>query len=247
MDVRRRGERARSPRCLPNAASRCVPAPRRSPFATAGSSWPTAPGHADRVIALPRLVGPAIAGLPHGAHGFIPVDAPRPRPGCPRRLRGRRRDELPAQAGRPRDPAGRRRGRGDRRRARRAVEPAPFRPVLRGLLLTGGAPLYLRSALTLRASRESSTARRGPTARLRPSRAARCGGRRARSPAATSRRCSPRPGRRCCRPRSCRTSGRRRGRRPRRRARAGLAAGRRRRRAWATTRRRCTRSTPRRR
>ena len=29
-----------------------------------------------------------------------------------------------------------------------AVRPAPFRPVLRGLLLTGGAPLYLRSRLT---------------------------------------------------------------------------------------------------
>ena len=34
-----------------------------------------------------------------------------------------------------------------------AVEPAPFRPVLRGLLLTGGAPLYLRSALSSAASR----------------------------------------------------------------------------------------------
>ena len=28
-----------------------------------------------------------------------------------------------------------------------AVEPRPFRPVLRGLLLTGGAPLYLRAEL----------------------------------------------------------------------------------------------------
>jgi sulfide:quinone oxidoreductase len=29
------------------------------------------------------------------------------------------------------------------------VRPQPFRPVLRGLLLTGGAPLYLRSRLSL--------------------------------------------------------------------------------------------------
>ena len=33
------------------------------------------PVAADRVIALPRLVGPGDPGLPHGAHGFIPVDA----------------------------------------------------------------------------------------------------------------------------------------------------------------------------
>jgi len=33
------------------------------------------PVAADRVIALPRLVGPAIPGLPQGAGGFIPVDA----------------------------------------------------------------------------------------------------------------------------------------------------------------------------
>src|SRR3954452_24862028 len=30
--------------------------------------------HAERVIALPRLVGPAIPGLPHAANGFIPAD-----------------------------------------------------------------------------------------------------------------------------------------------------------------------------
>ena len=29
-----------------------------------------------------------------------------------------------------------------------AVRPTPFRPVLRGILLTGGAPLYLRARLT---------------------------------------------------------------------------------------------------
>ena len=55
------------------------------------------------------------------------------------------------------------------------VEPEPFRPVLRGLLLTGGdAPLLPR------------TPSRAATARAR-SRATRSGGRRPRSPAATSR------------------------------------------------------------
>jgi sulfide:quinone oxidoreductase len=41
-----------------------------------------------------------------------------------------------------------------------AVEPTPFRPVLRGLLLTGGAPLYLRSALSAGGDPEERSARR---------------------------------------------------------------------------------------
>jgi sulfide:quinone oxidoreductase len=41
-----------------------------------------------------------------------------------------------------------------------AVEPVPFRPVLRGLLMTGGAPLYLRSRLSPVGEPQSSTARR---------------------------------------------------------------------------------------
>ena len=40
-----------------------------------------------------------------------------------------------------------------------AVEPSPFRPVLRGLLLTGGAPLYLRAEL----DRTGAVRRRGTT------------------------------------------------------------------------------------
>ena len=66
----------------------------------------------------------------------------------------------------------------------------PFAPVLRGLLLTGGAPLYLRAELDPTGGRRSGEAR----ARRLParSRRARCGGRRARSPAATSpRTCRP--------------------------------------------------------
>jgi sulfide:quinone oxidoreductase len=41
------------------------------------------------------------------------------------------------------------------------VEPRPFKPVLRGVLLTGGAPLYLRAELDLQGTRRSGTAKRG--------------------------------------------------------------------------------------
>jgi len=66
------------------------------------------------------------------------------------------------------------------------VMPEPFRPVLRGLLLTGDAPLYVRAELGLGGRREH---------RLLPAPAPRhrtpCGARPARSPAGTSRRSSP--------------------------------------------------------
>jgi sulfide:quinone oxidoreductase len=41
-----------------------------------------------------------------------------------------------------------------------AVEPRPFVPVLRGLLLTSGAPLYLRAELDARGERRTGQARR---------------------------------------------------------------------------------------
>ena len=201
VGVRRRGRPRHRRAARTSAGSRCARARVRSrPRAGAleVDFGPDVP--AERVIALARLCGPAIAGLPASSDGFIPVDDHGRVDGRARRLRRRRRDDVPAQAGRPRHPAGRRGRGGDRGRARRAVEPTPFRPVLRGLLLTGGEPLYLRAALSpageVQDSQRAPHAERGPPPR---SRAARCGGRRARSPAATSRRCWPRPARRCSR------------------------------------------------
>ena len=87
---------------------------------------------ADRVVALPALVGRGVEGVPADGDGFIPVDAHGRVREPAGRLRGGRRHELPDQAGRPRDPAGRRRGRGDRGRGRgaggaRAVPPGSAR------------------------------------------------------------------------------------------------------------------------
>ncbi|MGZ4173468.1 MAG: NAD(P)/FAD-dependent oxidoreductase, partial [Solirubrobacteraceae bacterium] len=100
---------------------------------------------ADRVITLPVLEGPGIAGLPSDGHGFIPVDAhgrvagaagvyavgdvtsfPLKQGGLAAQQADAVAEMIAAEAGAD-------------------VTPAPFSPVLRGLLMTGGAPLYLRS------------------------------------------------------------------------------------------------------
>jgi sulfide:quinone oxidoreductase len=107
-----------------------------------------APIAVDCAIALPRLQGPAVPGLPADAHGFIPVDGycrvagvedvfavgdaaafPIKQGGLATQQADTVAEVLAARSGAP-------------------VTPRPFRPVLRGLLLTGGAPLYLRSQLT---------------------------------------------------------------------------------------------------
>jgi len=126
---------------------------------------------ADRVIALPELIGPALPGLPHGPHGFIPVDAHGRVPGVPDVFAVGDATTFPLKQG------GLATQQADAAAEAIAadlgvpVQPAPFRPVMRGLLLTGGAPLYLRSTLSLEGEPESGTAR--PTARRPASMASR--------------------------------------------------------------------------
>jgi sulfide:quinone oxidoreductase len=100
---------------------------------------------ADAVVALPQLVGPALAGLPHDGAGFIPTDTEgrvsgtvdiyaagdatqfRPKQG------GLATQQADAVAAAIAIDAG------------ANVQAMPFRPVLRGLLLTGFVPRYLRA------------------------------------------------------------------------------------------------------
>lgn len=122
----------------------------------------------DRVITLPVLEGPRLPGLPHDEHGFIPVDrfgrvsggddvyAAGDVTSFPLKQGGLAAQQADAVA------------EAIAARAGAAVTPAPFRPVLRGLLLTGGAPLYLR-ADPQRLAREAAVAIEAPAAR-RPSR-----------------------------------------------------------------------------
>jgi sulfide:quinone oxidoreductase len=102
----------------------------------------------DRVVALPRLRGPNIDGLPQTVEGFLPVDAhcrvtgltdvfaagditsfPVKQGGIATQQADAVAELIAAEAGAD-------------------VTPQPFRPVLRGLLLTGRQPRYLRHELT---------------------------------------------------------------------------------------------------
>jgi sulfide:quinone oxidoreductase len=103
---------------------------------------------AERVVSLPRLVGPEIPGLPRDPEGFIPVDlhglvygetdvyaagdattSPIKQGGVAAQQADAAAEAIAARAG-----AG--------------VEPEPFRPVLRGMLLTGSTPRYLRAEVS---------------------------------------------------------------------------------------------------
>jgi sulfide:quinone oxidoreductase len=101
--------------------------------------------YVDRVITLPLLDGPMVPGVPHDQHGFIPVDAhgcvaglddvyaagdvtafPLKQGGLAAQQADAVAETIAAELGIP-------------------ITPKPFHPVLRGLLMTGGAPLYLRA------------------------------------------------------------------------------------------------------
>ena len=100
---------------------------------------------ADRVVTLPILEGPEIPGVPGDGHGFLPVD-----------LHGRVRSQQDVYAAGdvtafPLKQGGLAAQQADAvaesiaARAGAPVSPRPFRPVVRGLLLTGGVPIYLRA------------------------------------------------------------------------------------------------------
>ena len=103
-----------------------------------------------RVIAMPRVVGPALPGIPCGdVSGFIPIDAHCRVPGGDGRifaagdatafpiknggLSAQQADTAAAGIARLAGVAG--------------VEAGRFHPVLRGTLFTGGAPLYFQSQI----------------------------------------------------------------------------------------------------
>lgn len=103
---------------------------------------------ADRVVALPRLQGPRIGGVPQTYEGFVPVDSFGRVDGLsgvyaagdittfPVKQGGIAAQQADAAAEAIAGDLG------------AAVTPRPFRPVLRGLLVTGGVPSYLRAELT---------------------------------------------------------------------------------------------------
>jgi sulfide:quinone oxidoreductase len=109
---------------------------------------PGPPLRADAVVSVPALSGPGLAGLPADERGFIPVDAHGRAVGLDGVYAAGDATTFPVKQG------------GLATQQADAVaeaiaadlgivaDPEPFRPVMRGLLLTGGAPLYLRAEFT---------------------------------------------------------------------------------------------------
>jgi len=102
---------------------------------------------ADRVVASPRLQGPALPGVAADWHGFVPTDE-----------HGRVGSEVDVYAAGDLTQFSIKQGGIATQQADAAaqaiaaqlgapIEPEPFRPVLRGLLLTGMVPRYLRAEI----------------------------------------------------------------------------------------------------
>jgi sulfide:quinone oxidoreductase len=109
---------------------------------------PGEPLPVERVVSLPGLVGPRLSGLPSDGDGFIPVD-----------LNGLvRGEEHVYAAGDATNSAIKQGGIAAQQadaaaaaiaaRAGADIDPEPFRPVLRGMLLTGAAPRYMRAEVS---------------------------------------------------------------------------------------------------
>jgi sulfide:quinone oxidoreductase len=103
---------------------------------------------AERVVALPRLRGTRIDGLPQTVEGFIPVDAHGQVHGLTEVFAAGDITSFPVKQGGIAAQQADAAAELIAANAGADLTPQPFRPVLRGLLLTGRRPRYLRHELT---------------------------------------------------------------------------------------------------
>jgi sulfide:quinone oxidoreductase len=100
---------------------------------------------ADAVVALPRLEGAALAGVPRDRDGFVETDGLGRVPGLERVYAAGDLVRLPVKQGGIASQQADAVGTAIASDAGAPVQPEPFRPVLRGVLLTGFAPRFLRA------------------------------------------------------------------------------------------------------
>ena len=103
---------------------------------------------ADRVVSLPRLVGPRFEGLPSDSAGFLPTDGHGRVLGLDDVYACGDASAFPVKQGGIATQQADAVAQAIAAKAGADVEPRPFRPVLRGLLLTGRTPQYLRTELS---------------------------------------------------------------------------------------------------
>lgn len=105
--------------------------------------------HVDRIVALPELVGPSVPGVPGGARGgFIPVDVHGKVRGIERVYAAGDATDFAVKHGGVAAQQADVAAQAIAALAGAALEPAPFHPVIHGMLLTGGKPLYLSAHIT---------------------------------------------------------------------------------------------------
>jgi sulfide:quinone oxidoreductase len=102
----------------------------------------------DRVVALPRLWGPRLDGLPQTRNGFIPIDAHARVRGLEDVYAAGDITSFPVKQGGIATQLADAAAEAIAQAAGADLRPEPFRPVLRGLLLTGSQPRYLRHELS---------------------------------------------------------------------------------------------------
>ena len=104
---------------------------------------------ADRIVALPELVGPSVPGVPGGPEaGFIPVDTRCKVPGLERVYAAGDATDFAIKHGGIAAQQADLAAQAIAALAGLADEPGAFRPVIHGLLLMGGKPRYLSAHVT---------------------------------------------------------------------------------------------------
>ena len=110
------------------------------------------PGHrslaVDRIVTEPRLVGPSLRGIPSERDGFIHTDAHGRVPGLDDVFAAGDATTFPVKQGGLAAQQADAVAEAIAATAGAQIEPQPFRPVLRGTLLTGGPARYLRADIS---------------------------------------------------------------------------------------------------
>jgi sulfide:quinone oxidoreductase len=118
------------------------------------------PGHrfldVDRIVTEPRLVGPSLRGIPSGREGFIHTDAHGRVPGIDDVFAAGDATTFPVKQGGLAAQQADAVAEAIAAAAGAQIDPQPFRPVLRGTLLTGGPTRYLRADISGAAGDDST-------------------------------------------------------------------------------------------
>jgi sulfide:quinone oxidoreductase len=118
------------------------------------------PGHrslaVDRIVTEPRLVGPSLRGIPSEHEGFIHTDAHGRVPGVDDVFAAGDATTFPVKQGGLAAQQADAVAEAIAAAAGAQIDPQPFRPVLRGTLLTGGPTRYLRADISGAAGDDST-------------------------------------------------------------------------------------------